>query len=249
MRIAAFVHDRLTLVGALGSLFLLVCVVTMGTTAWAAETPAGYLDAVRGEVTATQPSQGRRTLGLEDKVFAHDVVATGPGAAARIVFRDKSVLEIKESSQVALVDFAFAKQGEKAMTVKFAVGVFRMITGEIVKANPDKFKVESPLSVIGIRGTDFASQVGRGSELHALFSSGTPIDVRSGGREQSLDRPDFGVEVTSSSLGAPRPLTEAEKKLFARTAFTRQMDMNRLQMLLRINQGITIRPPVRVGHP
>ena len=248
-RFAACVHDRLPLVGILASLLVLSLFLALETTVRAAETPAGYLDAVQGEVTATHPNLGRRTLGLEDKVYAHDLVATGPGAAARIVFRDKSVLEIKESSQVSLADFSFEAKGEKAMTVKFAVGVFRMITGEIVKANPDKFKVESPLSVIGIRGTDFASRVGGGSELHALFSTGTPIAVESGGREQRIDRPDFGVDVTSSSLGSPRPLTEAEKKLFARTAFIRQMDMNRLQMLLRINQGVTIRPPARIGRP
>jgi len=66
----------------------------------AADTPAGYLDTVTGEVTATQPSLGRRVRALEDKIYPHDVVSTGPGAAARTVFRDKSVLEIKESNQV-----------------------------------------------------------------------------------------------------------------------------------------------------
>ena len=237
MRLALSVRCRCALVGVLGALFLLVGLVVPSGVAQAATPPAaGYLDAVTGEVSAVHPTLGRRTLGLEDKVYAKDVIATGPGGAARIVFLDKSVLELKASSQVDLASFVFEEQGEKAMTVKFAVGVFRMITGEIVKANPNGFRVESPLSVIGIRGTDFASRVGGGTELHALFSQGTPIVVAADGREQRIDQPEYGVDVTPAALGAPRPLTEAEKQLFARVAFTRQMDMNRLRLLLQSNR-------------
>lgn len=245
MRQAQSIRYRLTLAGLWTLCGLLACLPLLARQALADETPAGYCDAVTGEVTATHPGLGRRALGLEGKVYARDVIATAPGAAARIVFRDKTVLELKESSQVDLAAFAFEDKGEKAMTVKLAVGVFRMITGEIVKANPDKFKVESPLAVIGIRGTDFASKVGGPSELHALFSTGTPIVVGASGRDQRIDNPDFGVEVTRTGASAPRPLTEAEKKLFARVAFTRQMDMNRLRMLLQINRAATAAPPVR----
>jgi hypothetical protein len=245
MSVAATARRRCALLGVLGTLFLVVGLVVATGVAAAAPTPAGYVDAVSGEVTATNPGLGRRVLGLEDKIYAADAIATGAGSAVRIVFLDKSVLEIKESSQVDLASFSFEEKGEKAMTVKFAVGVFRMITGEIVKANPEGFRVESPLSVIGIRGTEFASRVGGGSELHALFSAGTPILVASGGREQRLDRPDYGVDVRQGAIGAPRPLTEEEKRMFARVAFTRQMDMNRLRLLLQSNRpmgGMRVRP-------
>jgi len=230
---------RRALAGVLGMLCLLTGLgVSPGLALAVAPTPAGYVDAVTGEATATHPSLGRRVLGLEDKVYAADIIATGAGAAARIVFLDKSVLEIKESSRVDLASFAFEEKGQKAMTVKFAVGVFRMITGEIVKANPEGFKVESPLSVIGIRGTEFASKVGGSGELHALFSTGTPIVVVADGREQRIDRPDYGVDVRPGAIGAPRPLTEEEKRMFARVAFTRQMDMNRLRLLLQSNRPL-----------
>lgn len=235
---------RCALLGLVGTLFLLAGLgLTAGEAAAATPAAAGYVDAISGEVSATHPTLGRRTLRLEDKIYPADVIATAAGGSVRLVFLDKSVLEIKESSRVDLAAFSFEAKGEKAMTVKFAVGVFRMITGEIVKANPDGFRVESPLSVIGIRGTEFASKVGGQEELHGLFSQGTPIMVASGGREQRLDRPDYGVDVRPGALGAPRPLTEEEKRMFARVAFTRQMDMNRLRLLLQSNRPLMPRRP------
>lgn len=212
----------------------LLAVLAAASTAMAAAAVAGYVDAVTGKVFAEHPETGKRALNLESKVHPLDVVVTDTAAGVRIVFLDESVLEIKESSRVSINDFAFEEKGAKVLSVKCLTGVFRMVTGKIVAQNPSGLRVETPLALIGVRGTDLAAKTGK-EELHALFS-GAPISIRAGDSVQVIDKPEYGVQVTPGSVSAQRPLTEEEKRLFTRLTFRRQMDMNRLQLLMQGNR-------------
>jgi hypothetical protein len=213
----------------------LLTILAAASAAMAAVGVAGYVDAVMGKVFAEHPETGKRALDLEAKVHARDVVVTDSGAGVRIVFLDESVLEIKESSRVSISDFAFEEKGGKVLSVKCVTGVFRMVTGKIVVQNPNGLRVETPLALIGVRGTDLAAKAGGKEELHALFS-GAPIEIRAGDSVSVIDRPEYGVQVTPGAVGAQRPLTEEEKRLFTRLTFRRQMDMNRLQLLMQGNR-------------
>ncbi len=209
-----------------------------------AEEPAGYVDAVTGKAQAAHPVYGKRGLDPESPVYQGDLVETAPESALRIVFRDQTSLEMRASSSLTIAEYVY-DPGDKSLgrlLVKYAQGVFRAVTGAIVKENPGRFSLEAPLASVGVRGTEIGSQVASGRELHALLS-GTPIEVSaSTGPPRTVDKPDYGVDVAAGTPIAPeRPLTEEEKRLFAKMGFARQMDLLRRQTLFKTRT--MVRPP------
>lgn len=223
--------------------------LAMVSPATGAEESAGYVDAIKGQALAENAAMGRRALELESPVYAGDTVETGPDSALRLVFRDETVMEMHASSRMDLTEYAFDPEDKSIgrMLVSFAVGIFRTVTGGIVKDNPARFSLTAPLAAVGIRGTEIGSQVQRGKELHALLS-GTPIEVSGKeGPPQIVAKADFGVDVAAGApVSAPRELTEEEKRMFAKMGFTRQMDIMRRQLLLRART--MVRPPKMKTH-
>jgi hypothetical protein len=208
--------------------------------------PAGVVAAVEETVQAIAADGATRDLTLESPVFVGDAIVTGPTGAARISLQDGTVLTLQAQSRLEIKDFAFKGQPNGAMrlAVSFVSGVCRLLSGQIVKNNPDRYVVDSPYATIGIRGTEIGTRIRGDAQLVALLS-GTPISVTGkDGRSQTIPQPDYGVDVgPGQPPSAPRPLTEEEKQLFARLVFRRQMDSMRLQMLLQSN-----RPAMRPGR-
>jgi len=238
-------------------LIFLMCMATclglaLAGVAWAASggpEPAGYVDGLSGRAEAVHPALGSRVLALEAPVYPEDVVSTGKDSGLRILFRDETTLEMRAESSMTIAAYAYDPEnaGLGQLLIKYATGVFRAVTGAIVKENPGHFALEAPLAAVGVRGTEIGSRVAPDSELHALLS-GTPIEVSAtSGAPQTVARADYGVDVTAGApIAAPRPLTEEEKRLFAKQAFKRQMDILRRQTLFKTRT--MVRPPKMKPH-
>ena len=64
------------------------------------------------------------------------------------------------NSQAALEKFAFNADSQKGgMTVSVVKGTLSMISGLLVKTNPDQVLIKTPTSTAGIRGTYFVVEV------------------------------------------------------------------------------------------
>ncbi|MDP3427167.1 MAG: FecR domain-containing protein, partial [Humidesulfovibrio sp.] len=142
-------------------------------------------------------------------MFKGDVIATAKASGGSIQFLDKTVLNVGEGSKVSLDQYVFdASKGSGQALFKLAQGTFRTVTGEIVKQNPESFKVQSPLATIGIRGTETAHTIppmGQGDEREShlvMVFDGKPVIVQplGGGAFQVLSQ--SGVKVDVSRLGA-----------------------------------------------
>ena len=62
----------------------------------------GVVKAIIGEVTATAADGSIRTLQAGDRVFANELITTGPGGAIEIEFADGSVMDLGRNSQAML---------------------------------------------------------------------------------------------------------------------------------------------------
>lgn len=185
---------------------------------------AGSVEELAGQATAKSGQDAPRKLAKGAAVFATDVVST-PAAAdkARIAFLDGSVLEVGPESSVALKDFAFDEndKDKSRQVIAMGRGMFRFVTGKVVAQNPDNLKIESPLSVIGIRGTTTDHWIkfkpGTGeleSELHSLrdTKSGTEVVVDAEGQKMVLSKPGQAAWVRPNLPGSVRDLTDDEKQ-------------------------------------
>ena len=91
------------------------------------------------------------------KVYRADGLQTGADGAMGVILRDDSRLSLGPDSEVRIDQFAFVPtEGKLALVIKMLRGVAAYISGKIAKLSPDSVEVETPVAIVGIRGTRFA---------------------------------------------------------------------------------------------
>lgn len=125
-----------------------------------AEAPrAGTFKQVQGETWIGQPgapATQRRTPQPGDGLREAERVSTGASGSATIVLKDGTALTVGPNSTVDLSRFQFDSTTQKGnFLLDLLQGSVRVVTGLLAKVNPDLFKVQTPTSVVGVRGTDF----------------------------------------------------------------------------------------------
>jgi len=139
---------------------------------------------------------------LDFEIEQMDDVRTANGRIG-ITFLDDSIVRLTEHSKLVIDEVIFDPDPSKSkMSMKFASGTARFITGKIGAINKENISISTPTSNIGIRGTDFTVTVDElGRSLVILLpdefgiSSGE-ITVRTAMGEVILNQP-FQSTVTS----------------------------------------------------
>lgn len=112
------------------------------------KTITGSVKIQRG--TNTQPA----VLGMP--VFLNDNVQTGPAGSIGITFNDATLITLGGDSNLNIDTFVFDPHEKKlALALRLFRGTFSYLSGRIAKLAPEHVSVETPTSVIGIRGTHF----------------------------------------------------------------------------------------------
>ena len=136
--------------------------------------PIGVMQtSTQGTVTVTHP--GTTTpVPLEpgDTIGLNDIIQTGPGSKASILFDDNTEIALGEKTQLKVDDYVYDPNGDSnRASYRFLEGVFQYIGGLLDKKDP--VNIDTPVGGIGIRGTEFVAK-----------SDGTPnnleIDLISG---------------------------------------------------------------------
>lgn len=113
----------------------------------------------KGKVETSSPGfwvvrDGERTdLSVGDDILEFDILATDATGGGTIRFIDDTVLEVRNNSEIDVKEVVFTEDRNR-FNVGVVEGTARVITGAIVRQNPRGFKVTTPKSTIGIRGTD-----------------------------------------------------------------------------------------------
>ncbi|MDA8549109.1 FecR family protein [Litoricolaceae bacterium] len=113
----------------------------------------------------------KTTLVKGMKIEAGVVVQTGPGSHVHFRFLDQSVVSVRPNTQLRIDSFEYQQADLKQFKITVTEGSVRTVSGEGVKAAKDRFRLNTPIAAIGVRGTDFSVVV---SDEH------TDIDVHSG---------------------------------------------------------------------
>ena len=155
--------------------------------AWA----SGILTHLSGPVSVQKPNESVTIAAMGLAIEVGDVILTGPNGYVRVEMSDGSELVLRPASQLRIVTYSFAASDPAKDSFVFTMlkGGFRTITGWIGKrGNKDAYKVVTPTSTIGIRGTQYDTRVCQ-ADCGAL-ADGTYIAVR------------FGSIETSNALGS-----------------------------------------------
>ena len=96
---------------------------------------------------------------IDFEIEQMDDVRTANGRVG-ITFLDDSVVRLTEHSKLVIDEIIFDPNPSKSkMSMKFASGTARFITGKIGAINKENISISTPTSNIGIRGTDFTVTV------------------------------------------------------------------------------------------
>jgi hypothetical protein len=129
---------------------------------WLAATPppvhaqasgAGRIKAVVG--TASILREGRTKPAVVGAlVYESDVLSTGRNGQLAVMLRDESRVSLGPNSELTLSAFAYApSEGRLALALRMARGMLSYVSGRIAALMPEAVKLETPSSVIGVRGT------------------------------------------------------------------------------------------------
>jgi hypothetical protein len=115
----------------------------------------GTFKAVEGDASVVR-EQTRARLAPGARLESGDRIVTGADGAATVTLKDGTVLTVGPNSVVALSRFAFEPTTQRGeLLVDLLEGSIRVVTGLLARISPDLFKVSTPTSLVGVRGTDF----------------------------------------------------------------------------------------------
>lgn len=120
-----------------------------------ADDSTALLVASRGEVYAELEAD-RRALARGDAVEEEERIITGDKSFAVLQFVDGAKVTVRPNSVLDIKEYVYNGGDENAATLSLVQGGLRVITGAMAKAEPESFKVETPVALMGVRGTEFS---------------------------------------------------------------------------------------------
>jgi hypothetical protein len=94
-----------------------------------------------------------RALAPGSAVFSNELVRTGDGGVARLLFLDNTDLAVGPKSEVLLDKFVYDPKGSVgSLIVQVGRGAFRFVTG---KQDHNNYSINTPYATLGVRGTIF----------------------------------------------------------------------------------------------
>ncbi|MFO1258507.1 MAG: FecR domain-containing protein [Gammaproteobacteria bacterium] len=137
-----------------------------------AAVPIGKVIAATGKVIAENNGDSR-SLARGSGVFVGDKISTGPQGSAHIRFSDNTLVSIEKQSIFVLNEYIYNEQNPKVnkQTSSLLQGGFKTITGLISKGDYTKYKVNTPVSTIGVRSTEYLLFLRKVNEKWVLWMS------------------------------------------------------------------------------
>jgi hypothetical protein len=166
------------------SLPLLALIISLSSLKTTAETDNGIQISARpvGEVSLVlgrayiERDESRVLIETGAKVRVGDRVFTEAGGHVHVRFVDDALVSVRPSSTLDVVryDYDASKPENSAVKFELSEGVARAISGEAAKSARERFRMNTPIAAIGVRGTDFVVSANSRS-TRALVNEGAIV--------------------------------------------------------------------------
>ena len=204
----------------------------------------GTVSLVLGRATIESGSgKLSRTVKPGSQVRVHDQIVTSTNGHVHIRFVDDALISVRPDSRLEITRYDYDPARPTLSTVKFDLieGITRAISGKAAKAARQRFRLNTPIAAIGVRGTDFTvsakagstrALVNEGSIVLAPFSEDCRADAFGPCGTNSIELSSATMEVIEldGSTPLPRlvPATDAQNMTAMRTG---------VQQAIRSSQG------------
>jgi hypothetical protein len=101
-----------------------------------------------------------------------DRIETGAGGHVHLRFVDGARLSVRPASRLQVENYSRASDGSALTAIKFRLdeGVVRSITGAWGEAERDRFRLNTPVAAIGVKGTDFVVKSDGDTTLASVYT-------------------------------------------------------------------------------
>jgi hypothetical protein len=125
----------------------------------AADGAVGQVSLLVGQARALSAGGAWRNLQRGAPIRVGDRIETQAGGHVHVQFVDGGRMSVRPSSRLVIEDYTApdpARPGTGAIRFQLEEGVVRSITGRWGESARDRFRLNTPLAAIGVKGTDFA---------------------------------------------------------------------------------------------
>jgi len=128
-------------------------------TAWAQPAPVARVAVAVGDTVKVGPGGQAQALQVGSSLAPGDRVRTGPDAVAILVFADEGRISLRADSELLIRHYEIDPAGVKTrIELELIKGTVRQISGNASRTQPDRYRLNTPIAVIGVRGTDFIAK-------------------------------------------------------------------------------------------
>ncbi|MCX7193675.1 MAG: FecR family protein [Proteobacteria bacterium] len=173
---------------------------------------AGHVQFVSGQVSLTSTAGKTHSILKGEAINEGDLLISANNASAQIRMQDGGIIAVRPDTQLKIDSFKYSgrEDGSERSFFSLVKGGFRAITGAIGQVNKSNYRITTPTSTIGIRGTDHETiVVAPGSELAVVAPVGTYNRVNVG--ETSLTTNKGTIDVLPNQMGFAGAADEAPK--------------------------------------
>ncbi|MBU2098898.1 MAG: FecR family protein [Gammaproteobacteria bacterium] len=158
--------------------------LTLGSAVASAQTALTIADTsdVVGEVSLVlgrawlEGSEGRAMIAAGTPVRASDRILTESNGHVHIRFVDQALVSVRPDSRLEIVQYDYNADQPQRSAIKLSLeeGITRSISGHGATSARERFRLNTPIAAIGVRGTDFVVNASPGS-VRALVNEGAII--------------------------------------------------------------------------
>ena len=158
--------------------------------ALAAETQSivGEAAMVIGVARITSASGQVSVVSRGNPIHVGDKIETESGGHVHVRFVDGGRLSVRPSSRLQVENYSYSAQQPALTAIKFKLdeGVVRSITGSWGESARDRFRLNTPVAAIGVKGTDFVVRSDAEATAASVYTGAIVLAALSGGCPASL---------------------------------------------------------------
>lgn len=97
-------------------------------------------------------------------VYENDRLVTGEDGMVMLVFLDEGRMALRPGSELLIRKYQYDAAGlDSDLKLELVKGTVRQISGKAAKQQPERYRLNTPVAVIGVRGTDFLAKADESS--------------------------------------------------------------------------------------
>ena len=121
---------------------------------------AGKVTAALGEAQIVQATAGERAAVEGALLHVGDILQTGAGGHIHLRMVDGGLVSLRPDSKLKITSYTYQPGVPDATQIRLDLlhGTVRSVTGKGGELAKDRFRINTPIAAIGVRGTDFVTQ-------------------------------------------------------------------------------------------